>query len=349
MTQFGEARRIPLVNVREGDFGVLLGFPIAGLLTGSLLWNPLVLPLTLVGVVAGVTTVYAAPRHRTAWGWLKDVGRYTLMRPRYTLSRPEGATHEGTDATRTYSPFIPDERTQDLTNVARAWPGTGVIEREDGALEAFIEVTPANMDFAMSGDWEAVQQAGERFANGSVRFPLTIHTTTRAFPGKQLVERLTERRADPDVVENDAFAALLAEYRERRPAELADTRQHGYYLGVSVHQSDLTRTGAGEPTPSERLAEFPIFGVLISPLVSRRSAPTQARRRQELYDRLRERLQIVESEFIEHVDEWESRRLSTLELFVLTATFWNGTEYDEAERLLAREPAVGTATRREEA
>ncbi|WP_277554061.1 hypothetical protein [Halobaculum limi] len=349
VTQLGEARRIPLLNVREGDFGVLVGFPIAGLLVGSLLWNPLVLPLTLVGVIVGVATVYAAPRHRTAWGWLQDIGRYYLWRPRYTLSRPAGATHEGTDGGRTYAPFTPDERTQDLTNVARAWPGTGVIEREDGALEAFIEVTPANMDFAMSGDWEAVQRAGERFANGSLRFPLTVHTTTRAFPGNQLVERLTQRRADPDIVENEAFEALLAEYRERRPADLADTRQHRYYLGVGVQPSDLGRTRQGEPTPSERLADFPVFGMLLSPLISRRSTPTPARRRQELYDRLRERLRVVESEFIEHVDEWESRRLSTLELFVLTTTFWNGTEYDTAARLLAREPALATATRREEA
>ncbi|MFC7070522.1 hypothetical protein [Halobaculum lipolyticum] len=335
------------MNVREGDFGVLLGFPIAGLLIGSALWNPLVFPLTLLGVVVGVATVYAAPSHRTAWGWLKDVGRYYLRRPQYTLSRPEKASHDGISGSRSYSPFIPDERTQDLTNVTRAWPGTGVIEREDGALEAVIEVTPANMDFAMSGDWEAVQRAGERFANGSLRFPLTVHTTTQAFPGKQLVERLTERRDDPDVVENDAFGALLTEYRERRPAELADTRQHQYYLGVTVRPSDLTRTHAGEPTPSERLAAFPVFGVLVSPLISRRSAPTPARRRQELYDQLRERLRIVESEFIEPVDEWESRRLSTVELFVLTATFWNGTEYDAADRLLACEPAVGSASRRE--
>ena len=272
----------------------------------------------------------------------------TERRPQYTLSQPAGAAHDGTNGGRTYSPFTPDERTQDLTNVARAWPGTGVIEREDGALEAFIEVTPANMDFAMSGDWEHIQTAGERFANGALRFPLTVHTTTRAFPGTQLVERLTERRDDPDIAGHDAFTELLDEYRERRPADLADTRQHRYYLGVCVHPSDLTRQRDGEPTPSERLAALPVIGVLISPLVTRRSTPTDATRRQALYERLRERLHTVESEFIEHVDEWESRRLSTLELFVLTATFWNGTEYNDTQRLLAREPATGTATRREE-
>jgi len=32
-------------------------------------------------------------------------------------------------------------------------------------MEAFIEIDPANMDFAMSDDWAQLQDAGEEFAN----------------------------------------------------------------------------------------------------------------------------------------------------------------------------------------
>ena len=57
------------------------------------------------------------------------------------------------------------ERTQDLTNVKRAWPGAGAIQRADGTMGAFIEIDPENMGFAMSDDWAQLQEAGEEFAN----------------------------------------------------------------------------------------------------------------------------------------------------------------------------------------
>jgi len=349
MTRLGESHRVPLVNVREGDFAVLVGFPIAGLLAGSLLWDLLVVPLALAGVAIGVATVYAAPSHRTAWTWLGDVARYSFGRPRYTLSALADAASDGTaGSAAAYSPFVPDERTQDLTNVARAWPGTGVIEREDGAMEAFIKVTPANMDFAMSGDWERIQTVGERFANDELSFPLTVYTTTRAFPADRLVSRLTDRRDDPDVASNDAFAALITEYCDRRPADLADSRQHRYYLGVTVAPSDLAGRHEGESTPGERLTEIPIIGTLLAPLVAGRDVREGATRRQAMYERVREQLRSVESEIVEPIEGWESRRLSTLELFVLTAEFWNGVEYDDIERLFATEPAVGSSTARRE-
>ncbi|WP_201289521.1 hypothetical protein [Halobaculum saliterrae] len=349
MTQLGEAHRIPLVNLREGDFGVLVGFPVAGLLTGSVLFDPLVVPLALVGLVVGVAAVYAAPRHLTASAWLRDVGRYLLCRPRYTLSQPAGADHSGTDGESVpYTPFIPDERTQDLTTVARAWPGTGVIEREDGALEAFIAVTPGNMDFAMSGDWERLQTTAARFANNDLEFPLTVHTTTRAFPADRLVDRLADRQADPDVTSNDAFAALLREYRDRRPAELADTTRHRYYLGVTVTPSDVASRRPGESSVRDRLTAIPIAGVVVAAFLSRPTGNEPASRRQAMYDRLCDRLHTLEQDLVEPMADWEHRRLSTLELFVLAAEFWNGREYDDAERLLATAPAPGRARRRED-
>lgn len=71
-------------------------------------------------------------------------------------------------------------------------------------MEAFIEVAPANTDFAMSGDWQSVQAAGEAFVNSELRFPLTVHTTTRSFPVDRLVDQLEDRLDDPDVEANPA-------------------------------------------------------------------------------------------------------------------------------------------------
>lgn len=350
MNQLGEERRIPLITVSEGDLGVLLGFPLAGLLGGTLLGDIVVLPLALLGVVLGVAFVYAAPTHVTAWMWLQDVGRFYLRQPRYTLSKPADASHEGTAGSQfTYSPFVPSERTQELTSVRRAWPGVGVIEREDGCMGAFLELEPANMDFAMSGDWATIQEAGEQFANSELEFPLTMHTTTESFPTDRLTSQLDDRLDDPTVTERPAFRDLITEYREQRPAELADTHQHRYYLGVEVSGLDVHRGERSAPTPAEKLTEIPILGLAFTPFVTRREKLSEAGRRQAMFERLDSRIRTVRTELVESVPGWSARRCSTLELVCRSAEFWNGAEYDKAERFLRTEPAVGTTTSRRDA
>ncbi|WP_350355483.1 hypothetical protein [Halorarius litoreus] len=347
MNQLGEKQRIPRLNVDEGDVGVVLGFPVAGLFLGTFISHILVLPLVLLGLTLGVAVTYAAPPHLTAWTWLRDVTRHYMLRPQMTLSRPADAEHASTDGgVVQYTPFTPSERTQDLTSVRRAWPGTGAVEREDGSMEAFIEIAPSNMDFAMSGDWQAVQEAGEAFANSELRFPLTIHTTTRAFPVDRLVDQLEDRLDDPDVDANPAFEQLLNEYREQRPAELADTRQHRYYLGIEVSPLEVYNRYGQEPTPGEKLTEIPIIGVLFTPFVTRRADLAAAERRQAMFEKLDERIRTVRTEFVEDVAGWSATRLSTLEVFVLAAEFWNGEEYEDPDRLLRTEPAVGESQRR---
>ena len=346
MNRLGEETRIPLFNVEEGNVGVLFGFPIAGLLLGSLISNVLVVPLVLIGVTLGVAITYAAPPHLTAWTWLRDVTRHYLLRPEMTLSQPADADHASTEGGIVqYTPFTPSERTQDLTTVRRAWPGAGAIERTDGTMEAFLEVAPANMDFAMSGDWQAVQAAGEAFANSELRVPLTLHTTTRPFPAEQLVEQLEDRLDDPDVESNPTFETLLEEYRHQRPTELADTRQHRYYLGVEVSPLEVYNRYGQEPTPGEKLTEIPVLGILFTPFVTRRADFAATERRQAMFEKLDERVRTVRTEFVEDVAGWSATRLSTLDLFVLAAEFWNGEEYEGTERLLRTEPALESQRR----
>jgi hypothetical protein len=348
MNRLCEPRRIPILNVEEGDVGVLIGFPIAGLFLGSLLSNILVFPLVLVGLTIGVATLYAAPPHLSAWTWLQDVTRYYLLRPEITLSQPVTADHESTKGGLVqYTPFTPSERTQDLTSVRRAWPGTGAVERDDGSMEAFVEVAPANMDFAMSGDWQSIQEAGEAFANTELHFPLTMYATTRSFPAERLVQQLEDRLNDTDVASNPAFEHLLEEYQEQRPAELDDTREHHYYLGVEVSPLEVYNRYSQEPTPGEKLTRIPILGFLFTPFVTRRENLEAVERRQAMFEKLDERIRTVRTEFVEDVPGWSATRLSTLEVFVLAAEYWNGEEYEDGDRLLRTQPAVGESRRRD--
>ena len=349
MNRLGEDNRLPIVNIREGDIGILLGFPVAGLLLGTGTGMDLLgVALLVVGFFLAVVTVYAAPPQLTAWEWLRIIARYVFKRPRvthsYRAAEPNDSTEGGLIE---YTPFTIDESTQELTNVKLAWPGADAIERSDGTMEAFIELEPSNMDFAMSDDWMKVQRRAETFANNELDFPITLYATTRSFPAEQLVEQLDNRLDDPDVESNPVFQELLEEYRNQRPDDLADARQPHYYLGVEVDRMAVYHRYEEELTPGEKLTQFPIVGFLFNPFVRRREDFSEAELRAAMFEKLDDRIRTLRSEFVEKVPGWSARRLSTVELFVLNTEFWNGEEYSEevAERLLREQPVLSRTKR----
>ncbi|MDR5673559.1 hypothetical protein RH858_10455 [Halalkaliarchaeum sp. AArc-GB] len=359
MDELGEENRIPIVNVDEGDVYVLFGFPIAGLLLAGLVGSDtLVLPFVLTGIILGVAAVYASPSHLAASTWLADVYRYYCKRPRFTYSAPDHATtDEATDTTRNegglinYTPFTPDERTQDLTNIERAWPGAGTIQRTDRTMEAFLEVDPGNMDFAMSGDWAHVQEVAGEFANTELDYSLKFHATTRSFPVEDLLTQIDTRLGDEDVANNPVFQELLTEYREQRPRELEGTQQIRYFIGVQVTPMDVYNRYRDEHSPAEKLTTLPVIGFLFNPFVARRESLRDAELRAKMFEKLDQRCRAVQSELVQKAPGWSARRLSTVELFLLTMDFWNGEEheYDDAANAIREQPVMSHERRDDDA
>lgn len=350
MHQLGEARRIPYLNVEEGDVGVLLGFPIGGLFLAGLFDSEgLALPLMLGGLALGGAVIVVTPSHQNAWSWLTTLARYG-KRPRVTRH----AAFDAEVASRTDSetgwrrvvPVTVDEQTQDLVNVERAWPGAGAIERPDGTMEAYLELSPDNMDFAMADDWAALQRAGEEFANTELEWPLKFHATTRSFPVDRLTRQLDRRLDDEDVAQNPIFQSLLDEYRETRPRDMRERgiQEMRYYLGVSVHRRDVYTRYQDAATPIEKLAGVPIVGVVFRPFITRREDFSEAELRAELFEKLDERIETVRAELIHQMPGWSARRLDTVELFVRTLEFWSGEEHD-AEAVADRIRTQPVATR----
>jgi hypothetical protein len=335
MAELGERARLPLLNIEEGDVGVLLAGPLIGLVFGSTLGGGTLLTITIAtGLFAGVVIVYAAPSHLTAWAWLSDVVRFALFQPRLIRSHATPETKAATGAPLGWTPFVPDETTIELTGIDRLWTpeepaarghGFGAVQRRDGVMQAFVEVRPSNMDFAMSGDWATSHAIAEHFVNTEVDFPLTFHATTRTFPVERMLERIETRLQDADVQASPALQSLLEEYREQRPRELDGRQELHYYLGVAVDHLDVYTQYEQEPTPSEKLARIPLLGMLFTPFLTRRERYEQDEIREAMFTKLEERLQIVEREFIEKVPGWSSIRLDGGELLTLIASFWNGT------------------------
>ncbi len=346
MDELGEENRISLLNIEEGDVYVLLGFPIAGLLVGGFTGlDGAIVPFVLLGVIAGGAIVYSSPSHLPASTWLGDIYRYYCKRPRFTYST--AATTESTESSTdgglvNYTPFKPDERTQDLTNIRRAWPGTGAIERSDGTMEAYLEIDPGNMDFAMSGDWAQIQRLGEEFANKELDFTLTFHATTRPFPVAKLIDRIDGRLTDSDVKQNPVFRELLEEYREQRPRELEGTQQIRYFIGVQVDPFEVYDRYQDEQSPAEKLTSFPVVGFLVNPFVTRRNDMADAEIRAAMFEKLENRCRSLQTEFVQKVPGWSAHRLTTVELFVLSMDFWNSEkhEYDNGEDAIRDHPTI---------
>jgi hypothetical protein len=341
MAEFGERRRIPVLNIEEGDASILIAGPILGLILGSLLGGGILLvPLMAAGLCLGALTVYAAPSHLTALAWLRAVLRYALVRPRVTRSHSTAESPAATGARLGWTPLVSDETTVEMTGIERVWvaatkddtsTGPGAIQRADGVMQAFIEIRPSNMDFAMSGDWATVHSIAEHFVNTEVDFPLTFHATTRAFPVETMVERIDARLCDADVQASPVLHSLLSEYRERRPRDLAGRQELRYYLGVEVTHLNVYTRYEQEPTPGEKLVRIPLLGLLFTPFVTRRERYDQVELRAAMFEKLDARVRVVEREFIEKVPGWVSVRLDAVETLCLAGSFWTGEELSISE------------------
>jgi len=352
MDQLGAANKLPILDIDEGDVGILFGLPLGGLFLGSAIGiDSLAIGFLLLGFTAGVAIVYATPSDRTATQWLTDIGRYTFKRPRITRNYRSDDSHRSTEGGMIeYAPFDVSESTQELTEIERAWPGSHAVERTDGTMVAFVELNPSNMDFAMSDDWATVQEAAETFANTEINFPLSLYVTTRSFPAEELIDQLESRLYENDVNENRVFGELIEEYREQRPTELADVQECHYYLGVEADRMEIYHRYENEKTPLERLSDFPVVGFLFNPFVAHRVELEDAQIRRALFEKLDDRLRTVRSEFVDDMPGWSSRRLTTTELCYLTMEFWNGEEHDEAdaEHVIRSSPAVSRRPREDE-
>jgi len=355
MDQFGEESRIPYLNIEEGDVGMLIAFPIIGLFIAGLTGiESLALPFVAGGLGFGVAVIYVSPTHLNAWTWTKDVYRY-LKRPQVTFSAPADADTSTNESERNegglanYTPFQPDERTQDLTNIKRAWPGAGAIQREDGAMEAFIEIDPANMDFAMSDDWAQLRTLAKSsptksWTRNSNSTPQPVHFRWSRSLRPSRIDSLTKMSQRTRSSKNSSRST--GRHGRRRCVTGVSSRS-GTTSALKSARSKCTTASRDEGTPVEKLTQFPVIGFLFNPFVTRREDLTDVERRAQMFEKLDSRVNDVRSELIQQASGWSARRLSTVELFVLNMDFWNGREhdYDEAERVVRDQSIIGHSRR----
>lgn len=353
--RIGEKNTVPYFGVRAGDAWLIGGATLAAVAVAAI--AGLSLGILVVGVVTltiGLYLFYVTPPHTPISTWLANIWRY-VKRPAVTYSAAADAASSDRNSGGWWNKtpgFQPDERTEDLTGIRRAWVGDAAVLRRDGRLEGAIEVDAGNMDFAPPSAWRDLQETAQEYANKHVESEFKLHVTTREFALDELTGRLTERLADDDIESRPTLEALLKEYRERRPRQMREEglQQHRIFLFLSVSPRETQESHTGESTPVEKTARLPVIGRLIDGVSGggfrRRRSMSDLEQHTEMVEMLDRRLETIRNDLVRGEPKWTAERVSTIELFQLEAKHWNGRRVDEtAVDEALRKPAAATGRR----
>lgn len=356
MRQIGTSNYIPILNIRSADLWLIIYTTIAtgvffGFIGSALSVDDLLLVGTVVGVILGAATVIANPTERRAWAWVKTAIA-SLLTPNivYAASATSERTARNEGGAMNYTPFKPDERTQDWVGVTRVLAGAGAAVRKDGKMEAFVELVPDNMDFATDDEWRARQRIAHQFVNNNLVGDLKFYATTRSFDLDAYIDRLRDRLNDDDVRHRPVIRELAHEYTERRPVEIRSQglQQVRYYIGLTVRPTDVQDARSEEPTPKEKLSRVPVLGALFTPFVERTAALPQSEREQKMVEELEARIEAFRSQYVSKMPGLYARRLSSVEMLALNARYFNHGDdptYDTIEQVMGGGPAMRSRPR----
>jgi len=335
----GVENRIPLLGWRQSDalfVAVITVLTFVFTIEYGFIW----IPATAVGMFVGFVIIYIKPNSLTITEAAQISVEY-LLKPRIirsaSKSAPPEARNEGGLLERT--PFRPEDRSQDLTNVKLIFPGESAILAEDGKMERLIEIHGESMDFAPSEVWGARQEVGQELANRVDADRLKIYLTTRDFVFGEIADRLEDRMDDPDIKSSPAAQSVLEEYYEQRPKKMEDEglQESRFFLVISVSRKEVSIGFTDEPTPMEKLGNIPIIGLVVKRFVdipSRNRNETSASRREETHrkmiDKLDELSQKIEDNYIADTEGYTHKRLSSLETTVLLSRFKNNPDVEES-------------------
>jgi len=335
----GVENRIPLVGWRQSDtlfVAVITVLTFVYTIERGFIW----IPATAMGLFVGLVIIYIKPNSLSITEAAKISVEY-LLKPRVirsaSKSAPPETRNEGGLLART--PFRPEDRSQDLTNVKLIFPGEDAILAEDEKMERMIEIHGENMDFAPSEVWAARQEVGQELANRVDADRLKIYLTTRDFSFGEIVERLESRMDDPDIKSSPAARSVLEEYYEQRPKKMEEQglQESRFFLVISVSRKDVSVGYTEEPKTVEKLSNIPIIGLVVERFVdlpggNENQTPASRREKthRKMVDKLDELSQQVEDNYISSTDGYTATRLSSLEMTVLLSHFKNNPDIEEA-------------------
>ena len=274
----------------------------------------LTLPLAAIAIAAGAVFVYLTPTYTTSLDWVLLMVRFKRQ-PR----------------TEAY------ETATECTQIERVYPDRDVLERQDGAFLAFVQVTPPPMALATDAEWEAKATGFQEFLNTAVTFPIEIFSTTQAFPVETYLAHYRARRDDDDVKANPRLKALIDNYiewyeRDLRARQMT-IRDHYIIIPVTPQEVRFERESV-----LSKLVGVPVLGAFISAW----NAPSQSEEQAAMFEALEERTRRVETG-IREMEGCQVGRVSGEDASRLVAEFWAGKDidYGDLSQALRTTPLVG--------
>lgn len=344
LDSLAEPNEVPVLGLEASDFWAITGPAGAGILLTALLRLGLAgVALTGFLMVCGGVLVYVAPGYLNVKEWLHTLWYYAKQPARVNnVSAPEREADES---------FLEraqeDHGASEFTQVRRFFPEKQAIERTDNRLAGAIKIEPPNMDFATPDDWARVMSACEEWANKSLEpdFEVQLYVTTRSFPIEDYIENLQGRLGDEDVRENSVFEAIIQETIDRRPQQIQDagTELPHFYMIVDVGEGDISTPAGGDKSSLQKLADVPILGIPVELFTSLREGITDRRKQAQMGTQLERKLQRIESNLIQGIEGYDSRRVPVEEWAAMLSHFWEGEEPDfdsEDRQRIRTQPAV---------
>lgn len=339
---------VPVLGLDASDFWAITAPAGAGiLLTALLRLGATGIVLTGLLMFCGGILVYISPGYVNVKEWIHTVWYYTKQPAEINnVSSPAESDNSSLrDAVQE------DRSTSEFTNVQRFYPEKDAIERTDDRLVGALKIEPPNMDFATPDDWVRVMTACEEWVNKSLEpgFEVQLYVTTRSFPIDAYIENLQHRLSDEDVRKNAVFEAMIQETIEQRPLQLQDagTEVPHFYMIVDVGEDDISNPAGGDKSPLQKLVDIPIVGIPIELVTSIRGDVTERRQRVQMGTQLERKLQRIESNLIQGIEGYDSRRVPIEEWVAMLGHFWEGEEPDfdseERQRIRAQPAVTGDA------
>ncbi|WP_435180959.1 hypothetical protein [Halorussus sp. AFM4] len=322
-----QPNEIPYLGIEAPDFWAVAGSAGVGItLTALLELGAFGVALTIFLTVAGGTLVYVTPSYLNVRQWIKTAAYY--VKQPGEINNVSNATLEAND--NIIRQYQLDKATRDTTHIKRFYPARDALERDDGQLVGAVKLEPPNMDFAEAEDWAQVTRTCADWVNKNLDFDVQVYVTTRSFPIGDYINSLIDRLRDPDVNDNPVLQALIQEQIETRPQQLADsgTELVHFYIIIPVDRAEVINPEGGDKTALEKLAEIPFLGILFAAFASYREDLTEQKRRARMFDKLNHRTQSIESNLVQEISGFDSRRVPVEEWIAMNEHFWEGIEPD---------------------
>jgi hypothetical protein len=239
-----------------------------------------------------------------------------------------------------------DPDTRNKLGINRIYPNYNVVEREDGSMLSFIELSGVDIEvLGTQGEWNTHASGLMNTLNGNVDEDIQIFMPMRQYDPTAQVSLIEERSNDPEIMDDDLLTWYSLDRINFHQAMAEEGFYRKFYVIIRTNKSEVVSESSYQQTGIPAILDnIPIsglkdlytalrdtqFGILSDREVKNKQL-TQANEKANSY-----------AQIFSGKSGGSTRVLSGNEIGVLLKEFWEGRNIgeDQAEEYLRNEPYV---------